>query len=78
MEAGPIGVAIAGAQQLLELTVAQHSPHAAGELRASVRCDDGGGGAVRDPAADDSVCTGLVRGRDHWDGLNPPGLTPGS
>jgi hypothetical protein len=71
-EAGPIGVAIAGAQRLLELTVAQHSPHGAGELRASVRCDDGVGGEAGDPAADDSVCAGLGRGGDHWDGLNPP------
>jgi hypothetical protein len=32
----PIGVAVAGAQRLLELAVAQHSPHNAGELRACV------------------------------------------
>ncbi len=50
-EAGPISVAVAGAQRLLELTVAQHSPHGDGELRASVRCDDGGGGEAGDPAA---------------------------
>jgi hypothetical protein len=31
----PISVAVAGAQHLLELSVAQHSPHGAGELRAS-------------------------------------------
>jgi hypothetical protein len=69
----PIGVAVEGAQRLLELAAAQHSPHSAGELRASVRCDDGGGGEAGDPAADEGVCTGLGQGGDHWDGLNPPG-----
>jgi hypothetical protein len=64
-EAGPIGVAVAGAQRLLELAVAQHSPHSAGGLRASVRCDDWGGGEAGDPAADDGVCAGLGRGGDH-------------
>ncbi len=72
-EACPIGVAVARAQRLLKLAAAQHSPHSAGELRASVRCDDGGGGEAGDPAADDGVCESLGRGGDHWDGLNPPG-----
>jgi hypothetical protein len=68
-----ISVAVAGAQRLLELAVARHSPHSAGELRASVGCDEGGGGVAGDPTTDDGVCTGLGRGGDRWDGLNPTG-----
>jgi hypothetical protein len=53
--------------------LAQRSPNCTGELRASVRCDEGRDAEAGDAAADVGVHTGLSRGGDHWDGLNPPG-----